>query len=90
MLITWMTSDDPFTWKGYSMAALLLLYEVFYSIALNMRITVNCFACNRIKTAIFASVYRKSLKLSPAARQNHTSGEIVNLMSVDHGRLWGK
>jgi ABC-type bacteriocin/lantibiotic exporter with double-glycine peptidase domain len=39
----------------------------------------------RIKAAIATAVYRKSLRLSPAARQKSTIGEIVNLMSIDAG-----
>ncbi|CAH8871965.1 unnamed protein product [Trichobilharzia szidati] len=41
----------------------------------------------RIKTAVIGMVYRKSLKLSNFARQTSTTGEIVNLVSVDAQKL---
>jgi ATP-binding cassette subfamily C (CFTR/MRP) protein 1 len=41
----------------------------------------------RIRTCLVASVYRKSLRLSNAARNESTTGEIVNLMAVDSQRF---
>ena len=41
-----------------------------------------------VRTSVFAQVFKKSLKISPAVRGNFTTGEIVTLMSVDAERLW--
>lgn len=41
----------------------------------------------KTKAALIAAVYAKSLKLSHAARQGKTVGEIVNLQSLDATRL---
>lgn len=41
----------------------------------------------RVKSAIITAIYRKSLRLSNTARQKSTTGEIVNLMSVDATRI---
>ncbi|XP_042505581.1 ABC transporter C family member 3-like [Macadamia integrifolia] len=38
---------------------------------------------NRVRTALFAIIYKKNLSLSSQAKQGHTSGENVNLMTVD-------
>ncbi|XP_042484664.1 ABC transporter C family member 3-like [Macadamia integrifolia] len=38
---------------------------------------------NRVRTALFAIIYKKNLVLSSQAKQGHTSGENVNLMTVD-------
>ncbi|KAK3841197.1 MAG: multi drug resistance-associated protein MRP [Linnemannia gamsii] len=38
------------------------------------------------RTALIAMIYRKSLKLSSAAKQKSTAGEIINHMSVDAER----
>lgn len=40
-----------------------------------------------VRSALTAMVYQKGLKLSSAAKQSHTSGEIVNYMAVDVQRV---
>lgn len=39
------------------------------------------------KSALLSAIYRKSLKISNSFRKDHTTGEIVNLMSVDAQRF---
>ncbi|KAJ6844581.1 ABC transporter C family member 3 [Iris pallida] len=41
----------------------------------------------RVRAALVAMVYQKGLSLSSRARQGSTSGEIINLMSVDADRV---
>lgn len=41
----------------------------------------------RLRAAMISNIYRKGVRLSNQARQNHTSGEIINYMSVDIQRL---
>jgi hypothetical protein len=50
----------------------------FYQTAINIGV--------EIRTALIAMVYRKSLRLSNAAKQSNTAGEIGNHMSVDAER----
>lgn len=50
----------------------------FYQTAINIGV--------EIRTALIAMVYRKSLRLSNAAKQSNTAGEISNHMSVDAER----
>ncbi|XP_042497599.1 ABC transporter C family member 3-like [Macadamia integrifolia] len=37
----------------------------------------------RVRAALYAIIYKKGLRLSSQSKQSHTSGENVNLMSVD-------
>jgi len=41
----------------------------------------------RVRTGLTAAIYRKALRLSPAARQGTSVGKIVNLMQVDAEKL---
>ncbi|KNA13620.1 hypothetical protein SOVF_114980 isoform A [Spinacia oleracea] len=41
----------------------------------------------RLRAALISQIYRKGLVLSCQARQSHTSGEIMNYMSVDVQRI---
>ena len=41
----------------------------------------------QVRSLIATAVYRKSLRLSPNARQQSTVGEIVNMMQLDAARL---
>ncbi|KAI4375002.1 hypothetical protein MLD38_012926 [Melastoma candidum] len=41
----------------------------------------------RIRSALMAATYQKQLKLSSPARQRHSTGEIVNFISVDAYRM---
>ena len=42
-----------------------------------------------MRSALSTAVYRKSLRLSAAARQDRTLGEIVNLMQLDSQKIEG-
>jgi ATP-binding cassette subfamily C (CFTR/MRP) protein 1 len=41
----------------------------------------------QVKVSIVGAVYRKALRLTPAAKAHHTEGEILNLMQQDSERL---
>ncbi|GAA0139823.1 ATP-binding cassette [Lithospermum erythrorhizon] len=41
----------------------------------------------RLRAALISRIYQKGLRLSSKARQSHTSGEIINYMSVDVQRI---
>ncbi|KAI8363152.1 P-loop containing nucleoside triphosphate hydrolase protein [Mortierella sp. GBAus27b] len=62
----------------FSTVATALLDGQYFQLIMNMSIEV--------RTALVSMIYRKALKLSPAARQSETPGEINNHMSVDAER----
>ncbi|KAI3842341.1 hypothetical protein MKW98_026131 [Papaver atlanticum] len=41
----------------------------------------------RLRAALISHIYKKGLHLSSQSRQKHSSGEIINLMSVDINRI---
>ncbi|XP_071481121.1 multidrug resistance-associated protein 1-like [Diadema antillarum] len=86
LLINFTEDASVWQWKGYFFAMLMLCCSMFNSCVLHQYFH-RCFVIGmHIRTAIIGSVYRKSLKLSNAARKGATVGEIVNLMSVDAQR----
>ena len=70
-----------------------------YSAALGLAVLCSSIAINhkfyhayrvgsQMRSALMATVYAKALRLSSASRANSTSGETVNLMSNDCGRVF--
>ena len=76
-------NNDPEMWKGYLYAALLLVLTMV-STFLNAKFVERMALLGmKLQTTLIATIYRKSLKLSGAARKESSTGQIVNLMSVD-------
>ncbi|XP_041981791.1 multidrug resistance-associated protein 1 isoform X4 [Aricia agestis] len=86
LLIGFVKSHEP-DWKGYMYAVALLLCATAQTMLLAHYFTRMYLVGMRIRTALTSSIYRKSLRISNAARKESTVGEIVNLMSVDAQRF---
>jgi ATP-binding cassette subfamily C (CFTR/MRP) protein 1 len=67
----------------------MLISAVFQTIFLHQYFHTCLVTSLRIKSAVTTAVYRKALTLSNDSRQSSTTGEIVNLMTVDAGRIAG-
>uniref|UniRef100_A0A6G1SLE4 ABC-type glutathione-S-conjugate transporter n=1 Tax=Aceria tosichella TaxID=561515 RepID=A0A6G1SLE4_9ACAR len=79
--------SDNIEWHGYFIAALLLAVPTLQSVILsNYFHRMNLIAL-QIRAMIMGVVYRKAILLSGSSRLQSTSGEIVNLMSVDAQRF---
>lgn len=82
-LLSFLSTGDEAHWHGLVIVSLILSAGVasdimtrFYtSLAVNMGI--------RIRSALMLTIYKKSLKMSNSSRRERTTGEIMNLMSVD-------
>lgn len=75
------------SWKGYFYAALLLIVTTIQSILLSQYFERMFIVGMNLRTALISAIYRKSLRMTGAARKESTVGEIVNLMSVDVQRF---
>lgn len=76
-------------WLGYVLAV-----AIFVATTLRVVIENNYFhrvvrVGFQVRTALSAAVYRKSLRMSPTAKQDTPVGKIVNLMQLDAQRLEG-
>lgn len=81
-LITFMSSDQP-NWIG-----LLYAFGMFGSACLesilNNQYEYLIFVLSmRVRSALTLTIYKKALVLSSSGRKDFTTGQIVNLMSVD-------
>ncbi|KAH9331210.1 hypothetical protein KI387_003318, partial [Taxus chinensis] len=76
-----------FASEGVVIACAFLLAKIVESLAQRHCYFVTIHIGIRIKAALTAAIYKKGLMLSSQSRQNHTSGEIINYMSVDANRV---
>ncbi|KAM3964279.1 multidrug-Resistance like Protein 1 [Aphomia sociella] len=86
VLIEFVDSSEPM-WKGYLYALGLLTCATIQTMLLAHYFTRMYLVGMRIRTALTSAIYRKSLRMSNAARKESTVGEIVNLMAVDAQRF---
>ncbi|CAG7728837.1 unnamed protein product, partial [Allacma fusca] len=86
LLILFVSGDEEL-WKGYFYAALLLATDMVSNLTRNQHLYVMFMTAYRIKAAVMSAVYRKALVVSNATRRERTTGEIVNLMSVDVNKI---
>ncbi|OTF77184.1 hypothetical protein BLA29_002535 [Euroglyphus maynei] len=80
------SAEEPI-WHGYFIAALFFLIATIQSFMLNYYFYIMFVIGMRLRTSFISAIYRKALTLSNASRKHTTTGEIVNLMSVDAQRF---
>ncbi|XP_012944065.1 multidrug resistance-associated protein 1 [Aplysia californica] len=78
---------DGQQWKGYVYASSFFVVSFIGSIMFNQNFHIGMSLGMRVKSALIAAVYKKSLTISNDAKKASTVGEIVNLMSVDCQRM---
>lgn len=70
-------------WQGLVLTFALFLATFLTSIFNGQYFWYTFLVGFRIRTALISAIYRKSLRISSAAKKDTTVGEIVNLMAVD-------
>ena len=78
--------DEPY-WHGLVFAAVIFSSSVIRSLFYHQHFDIVFRLGMNIRAALISIVYRKSLKLSAEGRQKSTTGEMVNLMSIDSQRF---
>ena len=87
LLIDHISTEGEEPWKGYLYATLLFLLSIVNTISFSHYVVKLGEVAIQTRSALISAIFRKSLKLSSAARQKFTSGEITNLVSVDTQRV---
>ena len=86
LIIQFATSSD-YLWKGIAYSLILLLSTTIQTISLGQYFYSMFSVGICIKSALTSAIYRKSLRVSGAGKMEATTGEVVNLMSVDIQRV---
>ncbi|OLL26952.1 Metal resistance protein YCF1 [Neolecta irregularis DAH-3] len=73
--------------RGISIASAMFFVSVIQTVALHQYFERAFETGMRIRAGLTAAIYRKSLVLSNDGKQEKSTGDIVNLMSVDTQRL---
>ena len=74
-------------WKGFLYAGLLFCVVTLQSILLSQYFEHMFVIGVKVRTTLISALYKKSLKISAAAKKDSSMGEVVNLMSVDVQRF---
>ncbi|XP_046577436.1 multidrug resistance-associated protein 1-like isoform X2 [Haliotis rubra] len=82
-LVTFTTDNSIPTWKGYVLCAGLSIATLAQTAFSQANWHQSRKVALRIAAVTISAIYRKSLKMSNKAKKESTTGEIVNLMSVD-------
>ena len=80
-------NDLQYDWRGYFYAGLLFGITVFQSLISGQYYEILYRVGMRVRTVLISTIYRKSLRLANEAKKDTTTGEIVNLMSIDVQRF---
>ncbi|EYC24578.1 hypothetical protein Y032_0013g1981 [Ancylostoma ceylanicum] len=86
-LISFIQDRSQPLWVGIAIASLIFIVAVFQSMILHQYFHLMFRLGMNIRSVLTSAVYSKAMNLSNNARKNRTTGEIVNLMSVDIQRL---
>ena len=85
-LLKWMESREPY-WLGFAYVGVMLLASIFDSMLLNQHEYRVSLISLKMKSALTSAIYQKALRLSVEEKCKYSTGEIVNLMSVDAQRV---
>lgn len=77
------TSNDEPLWRGYFYAFMFLAVGLTNNLLLARHDYLVFLIAMRFQSALIATVYKKSLRLSNRARKEFTVGKIVTLITVD-------
>ena len=81
-LLTWLVTREPYH-LGFVYTAIIFLYAIIANVFNGLGEYGLSLVSLKMRSAIKSAMYQKSLRLSSDSRVKYTTGELVNLMSVD-------
>lgn len=73
--------------RGYTLVVLLFITAMMQTMALHQYFQLVSVAGMRARAGVISAIFRKSMRMSARARGERSTGDLVNLMSVDANRL---
>ncbi|XP_043696070.1 ABC transporter C family member 3-like isoform X1 [Telopea speciosissima] len=85
--VQYLNSPHQLKHKGYGLVFIFFLSKLIRCLSERHLFFKLRNMAIRVRAALFSIIYKKGLKLSSQSKQDHTSGENINLMSVDVERI---
>ncbi|KAL6999149.1 Canalicular multispecific organic anion transporter 2, variant 2 [Sarracenia purpurea var. burkii] len=85
--VQYLTGKQTFKNQGYILVSAFFIAKIFECLAQRHWFFFAQQAGIRAKAVLIAMIYNKALTISCQSKQGHTSGEIINFMSVDAERI---
>ncbi|XP_059153099.1 multidrug resistance-associated protein 1-like [Physella acuta] len=77
------TKKDHIKWHGYALVVCFFLVAFIYSLLFNQNSYRGANVGMKVRTALIAAVYKKSLAMNTETKRKYTIGKIMNLMAID-------
>ncbi|XP_042515323.1 ABC transporter C family member 3-like [Macadamia integrifolia] len=85
--VQYLSSPHQIKYKGYVLVFIFFLSKLIRCISERLLFFQLRKMGIKIRAILFSLIYKKGLRLSSQSKQGHTSGENINLMSVDVARI---
>ncbi|KAI3976241.1 hypothetical protein MKX01_032173 [Papaver californicum] len=85
--VQYLNGHREFNHEGYSLVSAFFIAKLFECLAQRQWLFRMQQAGIRVRAVLVGTIYQKGLTLSSQSRQSHTSGEIINFMTVDAERI---
>ncbi|XP_068651757.1 ABC transporter C family member 3-like [Aristolochia californica] len=82
-----LNGQQKFANEGYALVSAFFIAKIVECLAQRLWFFRLQVVGIRVRAVLIAMIYRKGLTLSMQSRQSHTSGEIINFMTVDAERV---
>ncbi|XP_058779034.1 ABC transporter C family member 10-like isoform X1 [Vicia villosa] len=79
--------NESFKYEGYVLVISLFIMKIVESLSQRQWYFRSRIVGMKVRSLLTASIYRKTLRLSNSSRLIHSSGEIMNYMTVDAYRI---
>ncbi|XP_042503356.1 ABC transporter C family member 3-like isoform X1 [Macadamia integrifolia] len=83
----YLKSPHELKYKGYVLVVIFFLSKLIRCLSERHLFFHLRKMSNKVSAALFAIIYEKNLRLSSQSKQGHSSGENINLMTVDVERI---